>query len=71
MDYVVLGQLLTDDILYAGGPSYLNLPGGVAYTLGAVLYLLGRKRRYFHSVFHAFVLLGSLLHFLCILFYVM
>ena len=38
MDYVVLGQLLTDDILYAGGPSYLNLPGGVAYTLAGIRY---------------------------------
>ena len=56
--------------LGAGG-TVLLASGGVAYTLGAVLYLLGHKRRYLHSVFHAFVLLGSLLHFFCILFYVM
>ena len=40
--------------------------GGVAYTLGAVLYGIGSKKRYFHSVFHFFVLAGSVLHFLCI-----
>lgn len=44
--------------------------GGVSYTVGAVLYMLGRRRKYFHSVFHVFVTLGSLLHFLCIALYV-
>ena len=47
------------------------LAGGVAYTVGAVLYGIGRKKRYFHSVFHVFVLLGSLLQAVCILFCVL
>ena len=47
------------------------LAGGVAYTAGAVLYGVGKKRKYFHSVFHVFVLLGSLLQAVCILFYVL
>lgn len=47
------------------------LAGGVAYTVGAVLYGLGKKRRYMHSVFHLFVLLGSVLQFVCIFFYVL
>lgn len=49
----------------------LLLAGGLAYTLGAVLYGLGKKHRYFHSVFHLFVLAGSVLQFFCILLYVM
>ncbi len=48
----------------------LLLLGGVAYTVGAVIYGLGKKHRYMHSVFHIFVVLGSLLHFFCVLFYV-
>lgn len=48
----------------------LLLFGGVAYTAGSVLYLIGRKHRYAHSVFHVCVVIGSLLHFLCILLYV-
>lgn len=48
----------------------LLLAGGIAYTVGSILYGLGRKHKYMHSVFHLFVILGSLLHFLCILFYV-
>lgn len=42
------------------------LAGGIAYTVGAVLYALGEKHRYMHSVFHIFVLLGSALQFICI-----
>ena len=47
----------------------LLLLGGISYTVGAVLYGLGSKLRWMHSVFHIFVVLGSLLQFLCILFY--
>ncbi len=47
----------------------LLLLGGIAYTVGAVLYGLGGKRRWMHSVFHIFVVLGSGLQFLSILGY--
>lgn len=45
----------------------LLLSGGIAYTIGAVLYGVGVKKRWMHSVFHIFVDLGSLLQFLSIL----
>ena len=44
--------------------------GGISYTVGAVFYGLGKKHRYVHSVFHFFVLLGSIMQFICIFFYV-
>ena len=47
------------------------LAGGIAYTIGAVLYGIGHKMRYMHSIFHLFVLLGSILQYVCILLYVM
>ncbi len=37
--------------------------GGVAYSIGAVLYGVGRKKRYAHCVFHIFCLIGSFCHF--------
>ena len=40
--------------------------GGVAYSLGAILYLIGKKKKYIHSVFHVFVLIASIFHFLFI-----
>lgn len=49
----------------------LLVTGGVAYTIGAIVYGLGKKYKYAHSIFHLFILLGSLLQFLCILLYVM
>ena len=47
----------------------LLLAGGIAYTIGAVLYGIGSKKRWMHSVFHIFVVLGSLLQFFAVLFY--
>lgn len=49
----------------------LLLGGGIAYTLGAVLYGIGSKTRWFHSVFHIFVVLGSVLQALAIILYVL
>lgn len=46
------------------------LGGGISYTIGAVLYGLGKTKRYMHSVFHIFVVLGSIMQFFCIFFYV-
>ena len=50
---------------------WLLIAGGLAYTVGSVLYGVGKRVRYMHSVFHLFVLAGSILQFFCILSYVM
>lgn len=47
------------------------LAGGVSYTVGAVLYAVGKKRPIFHTVFHVFVDVGSVLQAVCILGYVL
>ena len=47
------------------------LAGGIAYTLGAILYGIGSKKKWFHSVFHIFVVIGSVCHFVTILCYVL
>ena len=47
----------------------LLLSGGIAYTIGAALYGIGAKMRWMHSVFHIFVVLGSILQFWAIFFY--
>lgn len=59
----------TIEVLGVGGMVYL-LTGGLAYTIGAILYGIGKKKRYIHSLFHLFVIAGSVLHFFMILFYV-
>ena len=48
----------------------LLLGGGISYTVGAVIYGIGKKKRYMHFVFHIFVILGTLLHYMCIINYV-
>lgn len=47
----------------------LLLSGGIGYTIGAILYGIGSKVHWMHSVFHIFVVIGSFLHFLSIFFY--
>ncbi len=49
------------------------LSGGIAYTIGAVFYVLAAKKqiKYIHSIFHLFVVLGSILQFIGIFFYIL
>lgn len=49
---------------------FLMVTGGIAYTIGAILYGIGRKKRYIHAVFHIFIILGAVLHFLGLYLYV-
>lgn len=49
----------------------LLLTGGIIYTLGAVAYGFGKKHKWMHSIFHVACVVGSLLHFFCILLFVM
>lgn len=47
----------------------LLIIGGVLYTIGSILYGIGSKVRYMHSIFHFFVIGGSVFHFLFIYLY--
>lgn len=57
-----------------GGLTFL-IVGGIFYTIGAIIYWLKPeflRSRYFgfHEIFHIFILLGSISHFLCVYLYV-
>lgn len=60
----------TMELLTASGFAWL-LSGGIAYTIGAIFYGIGSKKHWIHSVFHIFVVIGSLLQFLAIYLYVL
>ncbi len=47
------------------------LAGGIAYTVGAILFGLGKRLPWMHSVFHIFVVIGSILHLITILCFVL
>lgn len=66
---VVAAWKTVASVLHPAGLQLL-LWGGIAYTVGAVLYGLGSRRRYMHGAFHVFVVLGSVLQFLCVFLYV-
>ena len=73
--YLVMGWCIIvkinilPELLKMAGFSLL-IAGGIIYTIGAILYGIGKKIKYIHSVFHIFICIGNLLHFLCILLYV-
>ena len=73
--YVLMGWLIIVAIkplnahLATGGLWWL-LGGGISYSVGAVFYILN-KMPYNHAIFHIWVLLGSLAHFIAVFFYVL
>lgn len=69
--YIAMGWVIVfamkDFYISAGKNAFIFLLiGGIIYTVGAVLYLLGKKVPYMHSVWHIFVFAGSFMHFLCV-----
>jgi len=48
---------------------WLIVAGGLCYT-GGILFYIKDKIRYFHAIWHLFVLAGSVLHFLAVLLYI-
>lgn len=75
VSYIVMGWAIVigaKDIiakLDRGGLIFLLL-GGIAYTVGIIFYAL-KKKRYMHSVWHFFVLAGSILQFFAVYIYVL
>lgn len=45
--------------------------GGVMYTVGSILYGIGAKKKYMHSVFHFFCIFGTIFHFIAIYLYLL
>lgn len=72
--YLVMGWLVVlrlPQLIAALHPTALILliAGGLCYTVGAAFYVL-KKIRYMHSVFHVWVLAGSVLQFLAVVLFV-
>jgi hemolysin III len=66
-------------MVFAIGPMRENLAaegitwvaaGGIAYTVGALLYAI-KRIKFNHAIFHVFVLAGSFCHFIAVYFYVL
>ena len=72
--YLAMGWLIIFDInslfkLIDLNAKLLLILGGISYTFGVIFYVLG-KIKYFHSIWHLFVLIGSGFHYFMIIFYV-
>jgi len=72
--YLIMGWLVVVAfksmlVTIATGGLVLLLLGGVVYTIGIGFYAW-RRLPYNHAIWHGFVLIGSVLHFFAVLFYV-
>ena len=72
--YLAMGWLIIFDInslfsLIDFNAKLLLILGGVSYTFGIIFYAFD-KIRYFHSIWHLFVLTGSVLHYFMVLLYI-
>ena len=72
--YLAMGWLIIFDInslfkLIDFNTKLLLILGGISYTCGVIFYVLD-KIKYFHSIWHLFVLTGSGFHYFMILFHV-
>lgn len=74
--YIILGWMIVFTLPYlckvmplAG--IWLLVSGGICYTVGAIFYGVGKKIKYMHSIFHLFVLAGSICQFFSIYLYVL
>jgi len=62
--YLAMGWL----VLFCGAFVYMTslsfgfiLAGGIIYSIGAILYNIGKKNLWFHCIFHVFVLLSTII----------
>ncbi len=60
----VIGSFIENAGFY---PFVFLISGGAMYTFGAVLYGIGKKKSYVHGVWHIFVFLGSVCHYLAVI----
>ena len=73
--YIVMGWMVIfkwNDLISVISDSafYLLLGGGITYTIGIFFYLLDSKIKYFHFIWHLFVIAGSTLHYIMIFKYI-
>ena len=62
--YLIMGWL----VLFCGGFIYMTplsfgfiLAGGIIYSIGSILYSVGKKNLWFHCIFHVFVLISTII----------
>ena len=72
--YLTMGWLIVIDIrtlfeIISTKAKVLLIAGGVSYTIGVLFYAFD-KIKFFHSIWHVFVLAGSIFHYSMILFYI-
>ena len=70
MGWVIIFKIELVKTILAPTPYCLLLCGGLAYTVGIAFYLLDYRMKFSHFIWHLLVMLGSILHYMMIVGYV-
>lgn len=72
--YVIMGWIgvvmFKNARLLSKQATFWLVMGGLVYTLGTYFYKHGHEKAFYHAIFHVFILLGTLCHFICVYFYI-
>ncbi|MEM1483349.1 hemolysin III family protein [Oscillospiraceae bacterium PP1C4] len=76
--YILMGWAIVVDLpslaAFSAGGIVLLVGGGIAYTIGGIVYMIKRPNFStvfgFHELFHIFVIIGSICHYFMVLFYI-
>ncbi len=71
MGWCIMFAWNAKDFMIERGGIVLLVLGGISYTIGALIYYLIKKRKFAHSIFHLFVLAGSVLQALYVMLYIL
>ena len=74
--YLAMGWIAVatfNQIIYVYGLAFIVIlvSGGALYTIGVIFYIMGKKIKYMHSVFHIFVVFASICHSIAIAIFIM
>lgn len=71
MGWIIIFRINILPMLITWPGTILLLLGGITYTIGSIFFAIGMKKKWFHSIFHIFILISSILQFLSIYLYVL
>ena len=71
MGWCILVKVYLLPLLLSKMGLIMLVSGGIAFTIGAMLYIIGKKHKYIHAIFHMFIVLGCILQYITIIIDVM
>ena len=70
MGWIIIFKIELVKTILPAPAFWLLVSGGIAYTLGIIFYIIDYRMKLAHFIWHLFVMLGSILHFIMMVLYI-